>query len=76
MEATFWYFTFKIKDPATGFAKEDKAVTSSIDSLFPIALIEEWAEEEFGKTAELLISNIVEISLESYERLSAKMGVE
>jgi len=76
MEATFWYFTFKINDPTTGFAKEDKAVTSSIDNLFPIALIEEWAEEEFGATAELMVSNIVEISLESYERLSAKMGVE
>lgn len=74
--ATFWYFTFKVTNATTGFAKEDKSVVCNSEEYFPAELVECWADEEFGENSEILITNVVEISPAAYERLAAKIGVD
>ena len=72
----YWYFTFHITDPLSGYNKTDRAVTCSADGAFPIVLVQTWAEEEFGESVFLRVESQVEISQEDYDRLAEEIGVD
>lgn len=72
----YWYFTFKLRDEPSGYAANDRAVTSSSDDTFPLELVETWAKEEIGDSAQITITSTLGITKDEYERLSVEIGVE
>ena len=72
----YWYFTFKLRDEPSGYMANDRAVTSSADGTFPLELVETWAKEEIGESAQITITSTLGITKDEYERLSVEIGVE
>ena len=72
----YWYFTFKLQDEPSGYIANDRAVTSSTEGVFPFELVETWAKEEVGETAQITIASVVEINQEEYERRAKEIGVD
>jgi len=72
----FWYFTFKLRDEPSGYIANDRAVTSSADDTFPLELVETWAKEEIGESAQITITSTLGIPKDEYERLAVEIGVE
>ena len=72
----YWYFEFKIVDPATGYEKRDHSIASSCDEFFPITTILQWKDEEFGEEARLYIETSFQISESMYTDMLTRIDVE
>ena len=70
----YFYFTYFLDVPQSGAQCKNDGVTVSDTELFPIGNVHTYFREEFGKDAEITILNVIQISEEDYEKLSAKIG--
>ena len=76
MEATFWYFTFRITDEETGYDKTDHAVAASECDNFPLDLVITASKEEFGENVKVVVLSTTKISASDYTRYCDEIGVE
>lgn len=70
-----WYFTFFVNVPSSGAQLDDSAVIASTGAFFPIENVYTYFREEFGADAKIAILNTMEITKESYDKMSVTMGI-
>ena len=76
MEATFWYFTFRVTDEETGYDKTDHAVAASDNDNFPLDLVITASKEELGESAKVVVLSTTKISASDYKLYCEEIGVD